>query len=243
MQQILAFSSSRVGNGGYLEKAAPVIANFLDNQYRHIAFIPFASVDSHHEYGNKVAEALSNLPCVVRTALPSNAKQIIEQSDVIMIGGGNTFKLLHDLYALDLADLIKQKVQSGTPYIGWSAGSNLTGPTICTTNDMPIIEPESLTAFQFFPFQINPHYHNVVMEGFHGETRDQRLEEFLKLNPHKQVVCLPEGTALQAKGGETLFVGEVAGVLLYNSNGVVRRAEIGPGTQLKNVFKTLYESN
>ncbi|HUC82503.1 MAG TPA: dipeptidase PepE, partial [Flavisolibacter sp.] len=144
-----------------------------------------------------------------------------------------------DLYKAGVVELIKQKVQSGTPYIGWSAGSNLTGPTICTTNDMPIVQPESFASFGFFPFQLNPHYHNIVMEGFHGETRDQRLEEFLKLNGEKQVVCLPEGTALQAKDGVTTFLGEAAGVLMYNENGRMEKKEIVPGTSLETLLKSL----
>ena len=239
MQRILAFSSSRVANGAYLEKAAPVIRDFLGNGFRNIAFVPFASVDSYADYGNKVSEALAGLPYTLHTVTIESAKSVIEQSDAIMIGGGNTFKLLHDLYKAGVVEQIKQKVQSGTPYIGWSAGSNLTGPTICTTNDMPIVQPESFASFAFFPFQLNPHYHNIVMEGFHGETRDQRLEEFLKLNSEKHVVCLPEGTALQAKDGITLFLGEAAGVLMYNESGRMEKKEIVPGTNLETLLKSL----
>src|SRR5690606_31256755 len=140
--------------------------------------------DSDYEaYARKVREGLKNPLLNIIPVLPGNAKKLIQDADGIMVGGGNTFKLLHDIYQLDLLSLIQEKVNTGTPYIGWSAGSNITGLSIATTNDMPIIEPPSFKALGFFPFQINPHYLNLTTEGFHGETRDQRLEEFLKLNP------------------------------------------------------------
>ena len=234
--RILAFSSSRVANGGYLEKAAPEIKTFLGSTGQSIAFVPFAAVDSYEDYAEKVRQGLQALPHAIRMVTLENAKEVIGNCDAIMVGGGNTFKLLHDLYEADVVELIKEKVQNGTPYIGWSAGSNLAGPTICTTNDMPIIEPKSFAAFHFFPFQINPHYHNLVMEGFHGETRDQRLEEFLKLNPTKQIVCLPEGTFIKSDSGELTFNGSSSGVLMYYGDGKLKRSEIIAGAILQQLF-------
>lgn len=231
-KRILALSSSRVGNSAYLEKAAPHIHRFLGDRVQSIAFIPFASVDSYDDYVEKVSSALSALPHKVETVTTAHAKQIINSCDVIMVGGGNTFKLLHDLYEADLMETIISKVSNGVPYIGWSAGANITGETICTTNDMPVVQPKSFTAFGFFPFQINPHYHNAVVEGFNGETRDQRLEEFLKLNSEKKVVCLPEGTALQVGGGVLTFVGETPGVLLSTENKLIARKEIQSNADL-----------
>ena len=232
MKSVLAFSSSRVGDGKYLGNAAPVINDFLGSDAKSIAFIPFASVDSHEEYEKKVSEGLATLPYTVNLVTKYTAKQVIEEGDVIMVGGGNTFVLLHALYELDLFELIKKKVQSGTPYIGWSAGSNLTGPTICTTNDMPIVQPKSFDAFGFFPFQLNPHYHNIVMEGFHGETRDQRLEEFLKVNPGKRIMALPEGTYLQLQNNEVRFDGIAQGVLMSREEGQTIHRILHPGTVL-----------
>lgn len=227
--RILAFSSSRAGGGTYLETAAPVIRQFLGDAPLQIAFIPFAAVDDYAGYGKRVMEGLAGMPHQLQVAYPNNAAALIEQCNVVMIGGGNTFKLLHDLYHYELVKIIITKVQNGAPYISWSAGTNLTGLSIRTTNDMPILQPQSFTAFQFFPFQINPHYYNEVREDFHGETRDQRLEEFVKVNPDIPVVCLPEGTWLQAEEGNCIFEGRQQGIIMSSENGTIVRNVLNRG--------------
>lgn len=238
---VLALSSSRVGDGGYLAAAVPLINGFLGAKPLQLAFVPFATADNDDDsYLAKVKEGLSSLPHEIRLVTPENGKAVIEAADGIVIGGGNTFKLLHDIYRYELFTLIRQSVESGKPYIGWSAGSNLAGRTICTTNDMPILQPQSFTAFGFLPFQLNPHYYNAVIDGFHGETRDQRLSEFLLVNPGVPVVGLPEGTALQRNGNRLHFLGTQDAVLFHRSAEatVAEKKNLSPGSDLSFLLHT-----
>lgn len=231
---ILAFSSSRVGNGGYLETIAPVIKNFLGDTPLNIAFIPFASVDNNYDaYAAMVRTALADLPHTIMMVQPENAEAIIKLADVIMVGGGNTFKLLYYIYYLKLLDAIRDKVNAGAPYISWSAGSNIVCPGIGTTNDMPVIQPKSFNGLSFFPFQINPHYINVQQDGHNGETRDQRLEEFMQMNPGIPIVAMPEGTGLKLEKNILTFLGECPGVLFYwDENATVITRKIMPGEDI-----------
>ena len=239
-KRILAFSSSRYGNRGYLKAAAPVIKKFLDSKTTNIAFIPFASVEKNYdEYATNVNNALGKVGIQINAAKPRNARSLIETCDAIIIGGGNTFKLLHDIYELNLVDLIKEKVSNGTPYIGWSAGSNILSPTIGTTNDMPIIQPKSFNALGIFPFQINPHYFNQKVESFNGETRDQRLEEFIEVNPQSSILALPEGTWLEFQNNNLKFFGkESATFFSYEKPGnTIVKKEIDNQTNLSFLIK------
>jgi dipeptidase E len=234
MSRILALSSSRAGNGNYLESARPYINELLGDKKGKVAFIPFASVDRDYDhYLSMVQEGLASLSLDIVLVNEENAATVLKETDVIMVGGGNTFKLLHDLYALSILETIKEKIKTGTPYIGWSAGANIAGRSIATTNDMPIIEPAGFSALGFLPFQINPHYLNQQPEGFHGETRDQRLTEFIKMNPGASVVGLPEGTALVREGKNLRYLGSVPAVLFQSGEGgSVLRRELPPGEDL-----------
>lgn len=213
-KRILAISSSRAGDSAYLEMALPYIKALLGNDALTIAFIPFAAVNEDYEaYANMVENGLRELPHHIITVLPATAAKTLKDADVIMVGGGNTFKLIHDLHELKLLDIIRDKVSSGTPYIGWSAGANILSPGIGTTNDMPVIEPKSFNALGLLPFQINPHYNNALPAGHRGETRDQRLEEFVTMNQGLPIVGLPEGTALLLNEHNLQLVGDLDAVL------------------------------
>jgi len=236
--KVLAISSSRVGAGGFLENALSLIKEFISNSHQRIAFVPFASVQRNYdEYGDLVRKALESLPNSIDIVKPDSARKTIDDSNIIMVGGGNTFKLLHDIYHLDLFHLIQHKVQSGTTYIGWSAGANIAGESIGTTNDMPIVQPRSFTAFGFLPFQINPHYFNQPIVGHNGETRDQRLEEFVMLNPGISVVGLPEGTALKLDNSMLNFIGDKSGVLFQtDENKIPFKKMVSNGEDLSSLY-------
>lgn len=195
---LLLFSNSTNAGEEYLAYTLPYIQEFLKGKTTTALFIPYAGVSINwNDYYEMVKEQLAK----VNVALESihhkeNAGKAVNEAEMIIVGGGNTFNLLKTIEDNDLIPLIQKKVYSGTPYIGWSAGSNLTCPTIRTTNDMPIVEPNSFEALGLIPFQINPHYVDAKLEGHAGETREMRLEEFLIANPDMYVAGLREGTML-----------------------------------------------
>jgi dipeptidase E len=193
---LLSNSGSSVG---FLVHAYPWITEVLDGARRAV-FMPFAGVTmSWDDYADRVRIAFDALGVEIVSAHETDdAPAAVAASDAVLVGGGNTFALLRELYGRDLVRAIRDRVAAGAPYVGWSAGSNVACPTIRTTNDMPIVEPPSLDALGLVPFQINPHYTDAVPRGHRGETRAERLEEFVTLNPGLPVVGLPEGTALRA---------------------------------------------
>lgn len=196
MKRLLLFSNSTNAGEAYLSYPLPHIKDFLKNtQTETIAFIPYAAVTfSFDEYEQKINQRFNEIGLKVRSIHHEvNPIKFIENADVIVVGGGNTFHLLKHIYENNLIDIVRQKVNNGTPYIGWSAGSNMACPTICTTNDMPIVQPPSFEAFNLIPFQINPHYLDANPDGHAGETREQRIMEFLAANPTKNVLGLREG--------------------------------------------------
>jgi len=130
-----------------------------------------------------------------------------EDSDALLVGGGNTFQLLRECRVRGLLEPMRALTRQGIPYAGWSAGSNLACPTIRTTNDMPIVDPGGFDALGVLAFQINPHYTNVMPPGHRGETREQRLLEFVAANPQVHVLGLPEGDWLTVRGNEITLCG------------------------------------
>ena len=197
---LLLLSSSRVGETAYLDHALTMIKAKL-NGVTELLFIPYAGVTvNYDDYTAMVQNALSKIDVKVRGIHQyDDPNSAINQAKAIAVGGGNTFHLLHQLYQNNLIAPIQHKVAQGMPYIGWSAGSNVAGLSIRTTNDMPIIEPESFNAVQLVDFQLNPHYTDHNPPGHNGETRAQRLAEFMILNPTTPIVAIVEGTALDIK--------------------------------------------
>jgi dipeptidase E len=195
---LLLISNSTNAGEAYLEYPKPYIKEFLKTEKLNCVFIPFAAVDfSYDEYESKVKQRFEEIGQNLKSVHQfENMVEAVENADVIVVGGGNTFHLLKTIQNEGLVEPIRKKVQAGTPYIGWSAGSNMACPTIRTTNDMPIVEPESFNALNLIDFQINPHYLDANPEGHAGETREQRISEFLAANKDMKVLGLREGTML-----------------------------------------------
>ncbi len=195
---LLLLSSSRVGQTDYLSHAKTLIKEHLGD-IKELVFIPFAGVTiSYDQYTTMVQTALADLGVKITGIHQYDCpKDAIYNAQAIAVGGGNTFNLLHQLYLQDLIKPIQEKVAQGTPYIGWSAGSNIAGASIKTTNDMPIVEPASFNALGLVNFQLNPHYTDYNPPGHNGETREQRLAEFMVLNPTTPIVAIVEGSALK----------------------------------------------
>ncbi|WP_196137969.1 dipeptidase PepE [Aliikangiella sp. G2MR2-5] len=228
---LLLLSSSRVDQTEYLEHARQLIQDHLKQSVKKALFIPFAGVSVDYDsYEKMVSNAFNSFGYQVKsTHHYEEPVKAIKDAEAILVGGGNTFALLNQLYSQNLVSTIQRKINEGTPYIGWSAGSNIASPTIKTTNDMPIIEPPSFNALNLVPFQINPHYIDGNPPGHNGETREQRLFEFLQLNQKTTVIGIPEGTALKCDGRQLEFLGHKNGFCFTYAEGKI---EIPPGTDL-----------
>jgi len=217
---VLMLSSSRQGSEAYLEHARPLILAHL-GKIRDLLFIPYAAVtQSYDDYVSAVASALPECKVIGLHTLDDPIKAITNAKSnghAIVVGGGNTFHLLYTLYQQALIVPIKEAVAAGAPYIGWSAGSNICGQSIRTTNDMPIIEPQCFDALNIVPFQLNPHYSDYHPPGHNGETRDQRLAEFTVLNPKTPVVAIREGSALTLSNQRLTLVGEKDGFVFLGT--------------------------
>lgn len=232
----LLLLSNSSSDAGYLVHALPQIAQWAESQIQHgqtrntrVLFVPFAGVSrSWDDYEAQVAAALAPIGLAVdalhRAADPQAA---IESARLIAVGGGNTFALLRELRRQRLLYALAARARSGAAaYLGWSAGANLACPTICTTNDMPIVDPNGLDALDLLPLQINPHYTDAHPPGHRGETRQQRLREFCITHPEVPVLGLPEGTGLRLHDGRYTLLGDAAAPLFV---GRQDRQMIQPG--------------
>ena len=207
--RLLLLSNSTMPGEAYLDYPKNEIQKFLGSRKVKALFIPFAAVTfSFDEYEQKVNESLREIGHeVIGINRFKDPVKAVEEAEAIVVGGGNTWQLVRMLHDQDLMQAIRHKVQQGTPYIGWSAGSNIACPTLRTTNDMPIIDPRSFNTLNLVRFQINPHYLDANPEGHGGETREQRISEFLEVNGKTYVVGLREGTMLQLENGKLKLIG------------------------------------
>jgi dipeptidase E len=207
--RLLLISNSTNPGEKYLDYPKLNIKEFLGNQPVVALFIPYAAVTfSYDDYEKKVAERFRELGHdIISIHRFSDPVKAVKEANTIVVGGGNTWKLLKLIRDNKLIEAVREKVLSGTPYIGWSAGSNLACPTIRTTNDMPVAEPDSFSSFNLVPFQINPHYLDANPVGHAGETREQRIEEFIEYNPGISVVGLRESTMLIIENKSMSLVG------------------------------------
>lgn len=227
MKNALLISASSYQDTGYLRHCKNWVKDFLgESGKEEILFIPYAGVRrTNDEYEQKVIDRLKN----------KNIKSIhhyedkisaIKNAKSIAVGGGNTFMLLYTLYKLNLVEPIKESVANGTKYFGWSAGANIAGKTMMTTNDMPIIMPKSFDSLNIFPYQINPHFISGKLAGHNGESREERLEEFLIANPKETIYALPEGTALLIEGSEAEVIGH-SEILKFEYQKEIEKIEVG----------------
>ena len=227
MKNALLISASSYQDTGYLRHCKNWVKDFLgESGKEEILFIPYAGVRrTNDEYEQKVIDRLKN----------KNIKSIhhyedkisaIKNARSIAVGGGNTFMLLYTLYKLNLIEPIKEAVANGTKYFGWSAGANIAGKTMMTTNDMPIIMPKSFDSLNIFPYQINPHFISGKLVGHNGESREERLEEFLIANPNDTIYALPEGTALLIEGSEAEVIGH-SEILKFEYQKEIEKIEVG----------------
>ena len=205
---LLLISNSTNAGEQYLQYPIQNIASFLQG-VSEVVFVPYAAVTfSYAAYEAKVQARFNEIGIKVRSVhRAKDPRRMISEAQAICVGGGNTFALAKKMQEQGLMKAILKKIKDGTPYVGWSAGSNVSCPTICTTNDMPIVQPESFKAIGAVKFQINPHYLDANPEGHAGETREQRIEEYIEANPRRYVVGLREGCMLRYVDGKLELIG------------------------------------
>jgi len=226
--RILLISNSTVHGRGYLDHVEEEIKTFLGGA-QTVLFFPFALYDPD-DYAAKAKARFAAMGYSVESLhAVDDPQRAIGRADAIFIGGGNTFRLLKALQDLELLEAIRQKVKSGTPYIGSSAGSNVAGPTIKTTKDMPIVQPRSFDALGLVPFQISPHYLNPDPNSTHmGETQEERILQFLEEN-ETPVVGIREGAWLLIENGAVTLKGETGARIFRRGHApveITRGAEV-----------------
>ncbi|MDO9511061.1 MAG: dipeptidase PepE [Bacteroidales bacterium] len=217
-QELLLISNSTNPGEDYLGWPRPYISSFLNElEIKEVLFIPYAGVSlskeslekSYDVYEARVAGVFESMGFRLRSVhRESDPLKAIMNAPSIAVGGGNTWHLVKVMQEMGLIQAIRERVLAGVPYLGWSAGSNVACPTLKTTNDMPIIEPISFNVMNLIPFQINPHYLDKNPEGHGGETREDRINEFLVINPEIIVAGLREATLFRVSGQDIQLLGK-----------------------------------
>lgn len=229
--RVLLLSNARDAEGRFLHHAMEPLGRLLHG-VRTVTFLPYAAVTTDWDrYTARVTEAMAPLGIAVRPVHRApNPVAEVGQAEAILVGGGNTFQLLRAVQAAGLLIPLRARVRAGIPYAGWSAGAVLAGPTIGTTNDMPIVLPGSLEALGFVPFHLNAHFTDAHPPGFRGETRRERLAEFLTVHRGATVVGLPEGSWIEVVG-ESMRVGGAHDALRFRHGEPITL--LPPGSRLE----------
>jgi dipeptidase E len=231
--RVLLISNSTVHGRGYLDHVESEIKSFLGGVQR-VLFFPFALHD-RNAYTVTARTRFAAMGYSIQSAHETDVPQkAVEKTDAIFIGGGNTFRLLKALQDFDLIEIIRRKVSSGAPYIGSSAGSNVAGPTIKTTKDMPIVQPRSFDSLGLVPFQISPHYLDPEPNSTHmGETQEERILQFLEEND-TPVVGIREGAWLLCCNGKVTLKGETGARIFRRGHGPL---EATPDTEISQLIE------
>ena len=234
--RLLLLSNSRNFGGEFLAHAEGAIKAFLGRDIEPVLFVPYAAVRvSYDDYAASVAKRFGELGYGVQSVhTEGDAPAAVARAQAIVVGGGNTFRLLERLCHAGLMDAIRSRVLSGAPYVGWSAGANLAGLSIRTTNDMPIVQPPTFDALGLAPFQINPHYTDEVIPHHAGESREERILEFVTVNSRVPVVGLREGGILRVEGSALDLLGDKSARVFVSGR---EPEEYAPGSSLQYLMK------
>jgi len=230
--QLLLISNSTQHGGGYLDHAESEIRDFVGRR-TEVLFIPFALHD-RRAYAAKVEARLREMGLSVRSVHDlSNVPRAVQETEIVFVGGGNTFRLLKGLYDHDLIDPIRQRIAAGGVYVGSSAGSIVACPTLRTTKDMPIVQPRSFAALDLVPFQISPHYLDPDPTSTHmGETQEERIQQFLEEN-EAPVIGLREGAMIRVQNGAVHLKG-LQGARIFRREH--KPVEVKAGTNLQDLL-------
>ncbi len=207
---LLLISNSTNADEAYLGWPREHMKAFFEEMHvSEVTFVPYAGVSVGYDaYAKRVADVLSEMKVrLVSVHTFDRPSDAIAKAECVLVGGGNTFHLVYEMHRHGLMTAIRERVQNGLPYMGWSAGSNVACPGLFTTNDMPIIQPASFETLNLVPFQINPHYLDAHPQGHGGETREDRIKEFMVVQPNTYIVGLREATLLRVQGRELKLLG------------------------------------